>query len=77
MKEVLGWTGMLLLVVAQLLLSNGRLTHQKWHYWAIDFVGGILLVVYASQDIKSLWPAAVLNSIWAINSLFGLVKVRR
>jgi len=60
--EVAGWAGALLILLAYLLLSAGRLTGQSLSYQLMNVVGA------AGFIINGWWhgalPSAVLNVIW-------------
>ena len=60
--EVAGWAGALLILLAYLLLSAGRLTGQSLSYQLMNVIGA------AGFIINGWWhgalPSAVLNVIW-------------
>ena len=60
--EVAGWAGALLILLAYLLLSAGRLTGQSLSYQLMNVVGA------AGFIINGWWhgalPSAVLNVLW-------------
>ena len=62
--EIAGWTGALLILLAYLLLSAGKLTGQSPAYQWMNVFGG------AGFVINGWWhgalPSAVLNVIWVI-----------
>ena len=62
--EVAGWTGAVLILLAYLLLSAGRLTGQSLVYQAMNVLGAAGFVV------NGWWhgalPSAVLNILWLL-----------
>jgi hypothetical protein len=60
--EVVGWAGAVLILLAYLLLSAGRLTGQSLTYQAMNVLGAVGFV------INGWWhralPSAVLNILW-------------
>ena len=60
--EIVGWIGAILILLAYLLLSAGRLTGQSLLYQAMNVVGA------AGFIVNGWWhgavPSAVLNVIW-------------
>jgi hypothetical protein len=60
--EVVGWAGALLILLAYLLLSAGRLTGQSLVYQAMNIVGA------AGFIVNGWWhgalPSTVLNIVW-------------
>lgn len=71
--EIIGWTGLTVLLVGQFLLSGKRVTTEGWVYPTINLIGSLLLVVAALGDIKA-WPFLVLNSMWAAISGYALLE---
>ena len=72
--EVAGWTGALLILLAYLLLSAGRLTGQSAVYQWMNVVGAAGFVV------NGWWhgavPSAALNVLWLIIGAFALWRIR-
>jgi hypothetical protein len=72
--EVVGWTGALLILLAYLLLSAGKLTGQSPLYQWMNVFGGAGFVV------NGWWhgalPSAVLNVIWVIIGAVALWQIR-
>jgi hypothetical protein len=62
--EIAGWTGAILILLAYLLLSAGRLTGQSLVYQGMNVVGA------AGFVINGWWhgalPSAVLNVLWLL-----------
>ena len=72
--EVVGWTGALLILMAYLLLSAGKVTGQSPLYQWMNVSGGAGFVV------NGWWhgalPSAVLNIIWVIIGAVALWQIR-
>jgi len=76
--EVAGWAGALLILLAYLLLSAGRLTGQSLVYQGLNVVGA------AGFVINGWWhgavPSAALNVLWLLIGAFAswrILKRRR
>ena len=76
--EVAGWAGALLILLAYLLLSAGRLTGQSLLYQGINVVGA------AGFVINGWWhgalPSAVLNILWLLigaGASWRIIRKRR
>ena len=71
--EVVGWAGALLILLAYLLLSMGRLTGQSVTYQAMNVAGA------AGFIVNGWWhgaiPSAVLNVIWMLIGAVALVRL--
>lgn len=71
--EIAGWGGALLILLAYLLLSAGRLTGQSLAYQAMNVVGALGFVVngWWHQAL----PSATLNILWLMIGLFASTQI--
>ena len=73
--EIAGWGGALLILLAYLLLSAGRLTGQSLSYQAMNVVGA------AGFVINGWWhralPSAALNVLWLLIGAIALWRITR
>ena len=71
--EVVGWAGAVLILLAYLLLSAGRLTGQSLTYQAMNVLGA------AGFVINGWWhralPSAVLNILWLGIGVFASWRI--
>ena len=71
--EVVGWAGAVLILLAYLLLSAGRLTGQSLTYQAMNVLGA------AGFVINGWWhqalPSAVLNVLWLGIGVFASWRI--
>ena len=71
--EVVGWAGAVLILLAYLLLSAGKLTGQSMTYQAMNVVGAAGFVV------NGWWhgalPSATLNVLWLMIGLFASIRI--
>jgi hypothetical protein len=71
--EVAGWTGAVLILLAYLLLSMGRLSGQSALYQGMNVVGAAGFVV------NGWWhgavPSATLNVVWALIGALALWRI--
>ena len=72
--EILGWSGALLILLAYILLSMGRLTGQSAVYQWMNVVGA------AGFIVNGWWhgalPSASLNVIWVMIGVLALWRIR-
>jgi len=73
--EIVGWAGALLILLAYLLLSAGRLTGQSSLYQWMNVVGAAGFVVNGWWHRAM--PSAVLNIVWAAIGLATLWRITR
>ena len=71
--EIVGWAGAVLILLAYLLLSAGRLSGQSLTYQAMNVVG-------ASGFVVNGWwhgalPSATLNVLWLMIGLFASIRI--
>jgi hypothetical protein len=73
--EIAGWGGALLILLAYLLLSAGRLTGQSLAYQAMNVVGAAGFVVngWWHQAL----PSATLNILWLMIGLFASIQIMK
>jgi hypothetical protein len=71
--EIVGWAGALLILLAYLLLSAGKLTGQSLVYQGMNVVGA------AGFTINGWWhgalPSAALNVIWMLIGAIALWRI--
>lgn len=72
--EAAGWSGAVLILLAYLLLSMGRLTGQSIAYQTMNVVGA------AGFMLNGWWhgaiPSATLNVIWLMIGVWALWRIR-
>jgi hypothetical protein len=71
--EVAGWAGAVLILLAYLLLSLGRLTGQSALYQGMNVVGAAGFVVNGWWHGAN--PSASLNIVWALIGGFALWRI--
>jgi len=71
--EVVGWAGAILILLAYLMLSAGKLTGQSLTYQGMNVVGAAGFVV------NGWWhgalPSATLNVLWLMIGLFAAIRI--
>jgi hypothetical protein len=73
--ETIGWTGAVLILVAYILLSSGRLGGQSRLYQWMNIVGAACFII--NSGYNGAVPSAVLNVVWAGIGLFTLWRIAR
>jgi hypothetical protein len=71
--EIVGWAGAVLILLAYLLLSAGRLTGQSLTYQAMNVLGAAGFVVNGWWH-RAL-PSAVLNVLWLAIGVFASWRI--
>jgi len=71
--EIAGWGGAILILLAYLLLSAGRLTGQSLAYQAMNVVGAAGFVVNGWWH-RAL-PSATLNILWLMIGMFASIQI--
>ena len=73
--EIVGWAGAILILLAYLLLSAGRLDGQSLTYQGLNVVGAAGFVV------NGWWhgalPSATLNVLWLMIGLFAAIRISK
>ena len=73
--EIVGWAGAMLILLAYLLLSAGKLTGQSLVYQGMNVVGAAGFVV------NGWWhgalPSATLNVLWLAIGAFASIRILR
>ena len=73
--QIVGLLGPLFLLGAYALLSSGRLVATSPMYQVLNLMGaGVMVWVGVSTNVWSVW---VLNGIWCLIALLGLIRIRR
>ena len=73
--QIVGLLGPLFLLGAYALLSSGRLVATSPMYQAMNLLGaGVMVWVGVTTNVWSVW---VLNGIWCLIALLGLIRIRR
>jgi hypothetical protein len=74
-NDLIGFIGVFILLVAFLLNLIGKLTQQSYGYLILNFIGAGLACL-ASVLINYL-PFVILEGVWALVSLIGLLRKTR
>lgn len=73
--EIIGWVGALVILVAYLLVSAGRLSGQSPAFQWMNVAGAAGFIV--NSGYHGALPSAVLNIAWAAIGLATLVRLAR
>lgn len=74
-SDLLGWLGLILLLLAYFLLSINKVKSNSLGYHLINFFGAFFIVIHAYM-IKS-YPIMVLNLFWGIISVGEIAKLHK
>jgi hypothetical protein len=72
--EAIGWLAALLILVAYLLLSLGKLDGSSRLYQCMNVAGAIGMIINSGWN--GALPSAALNAIWALIGLYALLRIR-
>jgi hypothetical protein len=73
--EIIGWSGMALILAAYVLLSTGRIDGRSRAYQWMNVVGAACFIV--NSGYNGAIPSATLNVAWAAIGLHTLWRVRQ
>ena len=73
--EIIGWSAAVLILVAYILLSLGRIAADSLAYQGLNIVGAAGFIV--NSGINGAIPSAALNVIWLGIALFALHRIVR
>ena len=73
--EVIGWSGMALILAAYVLLSMGRIDGRSRAYQWMNVVGAVCFIL--NSGYNGAIPSATLNVAWAGIGLYTLWRLRR
>jgi hypothetical protein len=73
--EVIGWYGVIAILIGYLLLSFGLLLPGDVIYQLLNFTGAIAIVFHSLY--KKDYEPVVLDSIWALIALIALINILR
>jgi hypothetical protein len=73
MAEFIGWTGVIVYIVAYAFLSLGWMRADRVHYHLLNAIGGICLVIvsYALSDMPNLF----VNLAWIFIAFISIIKI--
>jgi uncharacterized membrane protein len=70
--EVVGWIGMILVLLAYLLITMKKVKRDSIVYHGMNLVGALMLGI--NTFINGAYPSTALNTIWIIIAIYGLVQ---
>ena len=72
LKEIIGWIGVLLILLAFALITFGSITADDIIYGTLNFAGalGVIISSYAKKDFQ---PVA-LNVVWLLVATIGIAR---
>lgn len=73
--EVIGYAGVVLVLIAYALLATGRLSNDDWRYPVINVIG-TLGIAYSLLYQWNL-PSMVAQLVWIAISLVGLMRIAK
>jgi hypothetical protein len=71
--EVIGWAGAIMILVAYLLLTTGKLAARSVTYQGLNLVGALAFVLNSGWN--GAIPSATLNVIWAGIAIYALTRI--
>lgn len=73
--QIVGLLGPIFLLGAYALLSSGRLTATSPAYQILNLMGAAVMVWVGI--VTNVWSVWVLNGVWSLIAVFGLVRIVR
>ena len=73
--EIIGWAAAVLILVAYILLSLGRIEAKSVAYQGMNIVGAAGFIV--NSGYNGAIPSAVLNIVWMGIGMFALTRILR
>ncbi len=70
--ETFGWIGTILILLAYFLLTYKKLDRESKTYHSMNLFGGLLIVINALYH--SAYPPAILNIVWSVIAIYGVLK---
>jgi len=70
--EVIGWIGMILILLAYLLITIKKLDSQSRTYHGMNLFGSILVGINAF--VNRAYPSTASNVLWVIVAIYGLIQ---
>ena len=70
--EITGWVGTVLILSSYFLLTGRKIDGASKIYHGMNLFGGMCIVVNAI--VNGAYPPAVLNVIWSVIAVYGIVK---
>ena len=71
--EIVGYIGIILLLLAYYLVSTKKLDYNSFLYQALNLLGAAGLVI--NTVVTKSWPSVILNAIWAIIAFVSLFNI--
>jgi hypothetical protein len=71
--EILGWYGVIAVIVAYVFLNLEAFTAESLFYQFLNFSGGIgiMIIAFHKKDTQS----AIVNLVWAFIAVFGILQI--
>jgi len=73
--EIIGWTGMGLVLLAYLLITMKKVKRDSILYHSINLIGAFTLGI--NTFINRAYPSTALNVIWILIAIYGLIEGAR
>jgi len=70
--DILGWIGMILVLLAYMLLSTNKIENGKL-YQALNLVAAVLMAIGLFPT--KAWFSFTLQIIWALVAIFAIIKI--
>ncbi|MEI7603889.1 MAG: hypothetical protein WCJ19_02620 [bacterium] len=75
MFDFIGWIGMIVLLLAYVLLSAGKLNSKSIIYHILNIIGSILITIFSYLLPNPAWPTMMLNIIFSLVGIFSVYKI--
>ena len=72
--DIIGWIGMILVLLAYLLVSNNKITN-GFTYQILNLIASICMAIGVYP--KNAWFSFALQVAWGVIAIFALIKLRK
>ena len=72
--DILGWIGMVLVLIAYMLLSTNKINNGLV-YQSLNLLAGILMAIGLYP--KNAWFSFTLQIIWSVVAIMAIIKIRK
>ena len=73
--EIFGWVASLIILIAYLLVSNGKLLGTSLTYQLLNIIGALGLLI--NSFYHKAFPSVALNAIWIVVAILAVRRIKK